>query len=188
MKMEKGGEGLLNMEHLDDRISEIYRQYYLDVYRFLICFSGNQSEAEDMTQEVFIRVLNNYSNLHKVNHLKTWIFSIAKHVSIDHYRKKRLVGLFTAGFFTQFFSADKEPSEVMEQYETRKLVHAAISKLKPHYRAVVILRGINEFSIKETAEILQCNESKVKVSYHRALKDLKKKLNFEMEEVIQNAK
>lgn len=179
---------MLNFEHLDDRITEIYRQYYLDVYRFLICFSGNQSEAEDMTQEVFIRVLNNISNLHKVNNLKTWIFSIAKHVSIDHYRKKRLIGLFTDGFFSQILSTDKEPSEVMEQYETKKSVHVAISKLKPHYRAVVILRGINEFSIKETAEILQCNESKVKVDYHRALKDLKRKLNIEMEEVIENAK
>jgi len=179
---------LLDFEHLDDRITDIYHQYYLDVYRFLICFSGNQSEAEDMTQEVFIRVLNNLSNLHKVNNLKTWIFSIAKHVSIDHYRKKRLVGLFTDGFFTQIISADREPSEVMEQLEMKNSVHEAISKLKPHFRSVVILRGINEFSIKETAEILQCNESKVKVDYHRALKELKKKLNIEMEEVIQNAK
>ena len=179
---------MLDHEHLEERIIEIYHQYYVDVYRFLICFSGNQSEAEDMTQEVFIRILNNLSNLNKVKNLKTWVFSIAKHVAIDQYRKKRFIGLFSETFFTQIVSSDKEPSEVIEQCEMKKFVHANISKLKPHFRAVVILRGINEFSIKETSEILQCSESKVKVDYHRALKELKKKLNIEMEEVIQNAK
>lgn len=69
----------------------------------------------------------------------------------------------------------------------KRLVHAAISKLKPNFRAVVILRGINEFSIKETAEVLNCSESKVKVDYHRALKILRKRLNVVEEEVIRDA-
>ena len=85
-------------------------------------------------------------------------------------------------------STEKEPNELFEQNEIKRLVHTAISRLKPNYRAVVILRGISEFSIRETSEILQCSESKVKVDYHRALKELKKKLNLEAEEVIGNAK
>lgn len=83
---------LPNFENLEDRIIEIYRQHYLDVYRFLICFTGNQNDAEDLTQDVFIRVLNNLSNFNTGN-LKTWIFSIAKHVAIDHYRKKRFISI-----------------------------------------------------------------------------------------------
>ncbi|WP_232426204.1 RNA polymerase sigma factor [Cytobacillus praedii] len=69
----------------------------------------------------------------------------------------------------------------------KKVVHAVISKLKPDFRAEVILRGVNEFTIKETADILHCSESKVKVDYHRALKILKKKLNMDAKEVIGNA-
>jgi len=69
----------------------------------------------------------------------------------------------------------------------KKSVHEAISKLKPNYRTVVILRGINEFSIKETSEILQCSESKVKVDYHRALKELKRRINKDVGEVLKNA-
>ena len=175
-----------NFENLEDKIIEIYRQHYLDVYRFLICFTGNQNDAEDLTQEVFIRVLNNLSNF-TTGSLKTWIFSIAKHAAIDHYRKKKFYSIFKEGFFKQMASTEKEPNELIEQNEIKRLVHTAISKLKPNYRAVVILRGINEFSIKETAEILQCSESKVKVDYHRALKELKKKLRMNAEEVIGNA-
>ncbi|MFJ5621512.1 RNA polymerase sigma factor [Peribacillus loiseleuriae] len=177
----------LENKDLEDRISEIYHHYYLDVYKFLICYSGNQNDAEDLTQEVFIRVLNNLSNLSRVTYLKPWIFSIAKHVAVDHYRKKRFITIFSEGFFKQIVSANKEPDELIEQNEMKRCVHAAISKLKPKFRAVVILRGINEFSTKETSEILQCSESKVKVDYHRALKELKKKLNIDVKEVIENA-
>ncbi|QOV12164.1 RNA polymerase sigma factor [Viridibacillus arvi] len=179
---------MFNKENLEDSIIDIYNHHYLDVYRFLICFSGNQNDAEDMTQEVFLRVLNNLPSLNRINNLKTWIFSIAKHVAIDHYRKKKFATLFTDGFFLKFKSTDTEPNELFEQSELKKSVHFAISKLKPNFRTVVILRGINEISIKETAEILQCTESKVKVDYHRALKELKNKLNTDIEEVFINAK
>ncbi|MEK4092023.1 MULTISPECIES: RNA polymerase sigma factor [unclassified Viridibacillus] len=179
---------MFNKENLEDSIIDIYNHHYLDVYRFLICFSGNQNDAEDMTQEVFLRVLNNLPSLNRINNLKTWIFSIAKHVAIDHYRKKKFATLFTEGYFLQFKSNNTEPNELVEQSELKKSVHVAISKLKPNFRTVVILRGINELSIKETAEILQCSESKVKVDYHRALKELKNKLNTDIEEVFINAK
>lgn len=178
---------MLDNEKLEDNIDEIYNRHYLDVYRFLICFSGNQNDAEDLTQEVFIRVLNNLANLKSLKNVKTWIFSIAKHVAIDHYRKKKFASLFTDVFFKQMKSSQKEPTEVIEQNEMKRHIHQAISKLRPNFRAVVILRGINEFSIKETSEILQCSEAKVKVDYHRALKELKQKLSLSIEEVIGNA-
>ncbi|QFF98659.1 RNA polymerase sigma factor [Psychrobacillus glaciei] len=178
---------MIDLDNLEDSISKIYRQYYLDVYRFLVCFSGNQNDAEDFTQEVFIRVLNNLSNFNESNNLKTWIFSIAKHVAVDHYRKKKFTSFFKDGFFKQIASTDIEVHALIEQFEMKKLVHEAISKLKPNYRAVVILRGINEFSIIETSEILRCSESKVKVDYHRALKELKRRINIDIGEVVKNA-
>jgi RNA polymerase sigma-70 factor (ECF subfamily) len=177
---------LLDNENLEDNIIDIYRRHYLDVYRFLICFTGNQNDAEDLTQEVFIRVLNNLSNFNNSS-LKTWIFSISKHIAIDHYRKKRFSLIFKEGFFKQLASTEKVPDDLIEQNEVKRTVHIAITKLKPNFRAVVILRGINEFSIKETAEVLNCSESKVKVDYHRALKILKKRLKIDAGEAIGNA-
>ncbi|PLR71148.1 RNA polymerase sigma factor [Bacillus sp. UMB0728] len=174
-------------ERLGERIDQIYKSHYLDVYRFLICFTGNQNDAEDLTQEVFLRILNNLTRGKNIDHQRTWIFSIAKHVAIDHYRKRRFSSLFTDSFFKHIVSAEKEPGELMEENEMKRIVHGAISELKTKYRTVVILRGINEFSIRETSEILQCSESKVKVDYHRALKILRMKLEWDIEEVIGNA-
>lgn len=59
-----------DLANLEDRISDIYYNYYSDVYRFLICFSGNKSDAEDMTQEVFIRILKSLPTLNKKTKLK----------------------------------------------------------------------------------------------------------------------
>lgn len=140
-----------------------------------------------MTQEVFIRVLKNLHNFNNGGNLKTWIFSIAKHVAVDYFRRKRFTSIFKDGFFKQFKSNDDQPDERIDQNEVIRIVHEAVSKLRPNYRAVVILRGINEFSVKETCEILQCSESKVKVDYHRALKELKRKLRVNAGEVIRNA-
>ncbi len=179
---------MINVKDIESSIVVIYNKHNLDVYRFLICFSGNQNDAEDLTQEVFIRVLKDLPNFNCTNNLKTWIFSIAKHVAIDHYRKRKFATIFREGFFKQLESNNKKPDEEYEINEMKELVHDAISKLKPSYRAVVILRGINEFSIRETSEILKCSESKVKVDYHRALKTLKNKLHFATEEVLTNAK
>ena len=84
---------MFDNDKLEEKIDKIYNQHYLDVYRFLKCFSGNQNDAEDLTQEVFIRVLNNITEIVNKNNVKTWIFSIAKNVAIDHYRKKRFSSL-----------------------------------------------------------------------------------------------
>ncbi|CAM3097366.1 RNA polymerase sigma factor [Filibacter tadaridae] len=177
---------MLDADNTEDRIIEIYRNHYLDVYRFIICFSGNQNDSEDMTQEVFIRVLNNLSKFNHSASLKTWIFSIAKHVVIDHYRKSKFTSIFKEGFFKNLKSEAQDPNELAEQNEMKNYVQIAISKVKPSFRTVLILRGINEFSIKETAEILNCSESKVKVDYHRGLRELEKKLNLNRKVLIEN--
>lgn len=177
---------MLESDNLEKKIHEIYQHHYLDVYKFIICFSGNQNDAEDMTQEVFIRVLKNISKYNYSVSLKTWIFSIAKHVAIDHYRKTRFTIVLKEGFFKQLTSNAKGPIEYVEQNALKNYVHEAISKIRPNYRMVLILRGINELTIKETAQILNYSESKVKVVYHRALKELEKMISCDIREVIQH--
>nr|WP_253957786.1 sigma-70 family RNA polymerase sigma factor [Metabacillus halosaccharovorans] len=178
---------MLDSRNFEEEIEHIYALYYLDVYKFLICFTGNRNEAEDLTQEVFIRVMKAYSKFNNEGKLKTWILSIAKHAAIDQMRKKKFCSIFKASFFNQIQSDRKSPFEILQGTENKKHLYDAISKLKPNYKAVVILRGINEFSIKETAEILGHTESKVKVDYHRAIQTLKKKLHINSEEVFNNA-
>lgn len=172
---------------LNKNIELIYDRHYLDVYKFLVSFIGNRNEAEDLTQEVFIRVLKHRSNFNYQSKLSTWILSIAKYTAIDHLRKKRFSSIFKNSFFNQIPDENNNPDRLINDMENKIIINDAIMSLKPHYRAVVILRGINELTVRETAETLGCKETKVKVDYHRALKILRRTLISSKEEVFGNA-
>jgi RNA polymerase sigma-70 factor (ECF subfamily) len=165
-------------------IDYIYEEHYKTVYGFLVFFTGNISDAEDLTQEVFIQVIKSITNFNRAFQLRTWILSIAKHVAIDHYRRRKFYTLLNDNFFVNMVAKIGLPQENLEIKETNKIIQESLAKLKPNYRTVFILRAINELSIKETASILKCSESKVKVDYHRALAMLQKKLTKSMKGVM----
>ncbi|MCG3089300.1 RNA polymerase sigma factor [Sporosarcina cyprini] len=180
---------MIKTNSIENRLIEIYKEYYYDVYRFVICFTGNKNDAEDLTQEVFIKVLNSLPKFDgNSSSLKTWIFSIAKHTSIDYYRKNKFITIIKDTFFQKLKATDNDPLKYTEQNSIKNDLLEVICKMRPNYRAVVILRGINDFSIKETAAILSCSESKVKVVYHRALKELEQRLNRDLYLKEANAK
>lgn len=167
------------MEWLDAEQSEIeiiYEQYFSDVYYFLLSFIGNKEDAQDLTQETFIKVLRNLSNYQGKSKLKTWILQIAKNCAIDFYRKRKKEN-------TQLVPQvpEKFYSTVMEfEGVDNKYIFDLLNSLKPEYKAIIILRIINEFSLKETAEVLGISYTKAKVSYHRAIKKLGKNLKLEV--------
>lgn len=156
-------------------INEIYDLYYRDVYHFALYFTNNKQEAEDITQETFIKVIKSIGSLKNPDKVKTWILSITRNTAMDLHRKRKFISLFPEWTFEK----DKDPNtpeDLLIQKGDWTELQNALLKLKHHYRTVVILRGLKELSIRETAEILGCSETKVRVDYHRALQHLKKQV------------
>ncbi|WP_314733487.1 RNA polymerase sigma factor [Anaerobacillus sp. CMMVII] len=162
--------------NIEEEIRTIYREYFKDVYHFIVSFTSSHDEAEDLTQEVFVRLFKSLPRFNGRSDLKTWIFSIAKNVAIDHYRSLKRQIIFNDLLLKLTPSKEKTTEEIVEAKEDLRNVDAALKNLKYDYRMVIVLRGINEFTIKETATILGWSESKVKVNYHRGLKLLKESL------------
>ncbi|CAM5781806.1 RNA polymerase sigma factor [Brevibacillus borstelensis] len=171
-------------DDLEQLIRTIYKTYYEDVYTFLYYFTGRREDAEDMTQEVFTRLLKALPRYDGRVSMRTWLFSIARHAAIDQYRKQKWLRLFSATLLDDMRSQDGLPEESLAAKEEMRMVKEALQKLKPHYRVIVIVRGIKEYSIKETAELLHISEAKVRVDYHRALKMLQKYMGGEEGGVI----
>ncbi|MEJ8547892.1 RNA polymerase sigma factor [Brevibacillus borstelensis] len=171
-------------DDLEQRIRTIYQTYYEDVYTFLYYFTGRREDAEDMAQEVFTRLLKALPRYDGRVSMKTWLFSIARYAAIDQYRKQKWFNLFSTNQFDDMRSRDGLPEEELETKEEMRMVKEALQKLKPHYRMIVIVRGIKDYSIKETAELLNISEAKVRLDYHRALKMLQKYLGEEEGGVI----
>ncbi|MET3698451.1 RNA polymerase sigma-70 factor [Bacillus oleivorans] len=163
------------MSHQDLDIEEIYNLYYKDVYHFAIYYTNNKHEAEDITQETFIKAMKNLNSLQSLEKAKVWILTIAKNTAIDYKRKMRRISFFPAFFKEERLSAPS-PEERMLGQDSWKYVQKALLKLKPQYRSILILRGIKEYSTQETAEILGITEEKVRMNYHRAKTYLKREV------------
>jgi RNA polymerase sigma-70 factor, ECF subfamily len=170
-------------ERMDTVFEDLYKKYHQDLFNFLFYMVKNREQAEDLVQEVYIKVLRSYKNFEGKSSEKTWLFSIAKHVAIDFFRKqkswrKRIVEKFDWGT-RQLQDPTPLPEEIAIQNEEIQLMYRCLDKCTIDQRLVIVLRFIQSLSIAETAEALGWTESKVKTTQHRALKVLKAEMETE---------
>jgi RNA polymerase sigma-70 factor, ECF subfamily len=156
-------------------ISEWFYLYNKDIYHYLVYYIGS-GDVEDLVQEVFIRAIKGFDTYQQKASPKTWLFSIARHVGIDEMRKRNRLRMKQRNSFRDEQADMETPENLLQLNENNKLLYQAIQSLKANYRDVVILRGIKELSVSETASILNWNENKVRTTYHRALKSLQKSI------------
>ncbi|MFD1736366.1 RNA polymerase sigma factor [Bacillus salitolerans] len=164
----------LNDKDRELRVMEWYELYYDDISRFITFMIGDKQCCEDLVHDTFVRAYTAYDRFNNQSKVKTWLFSIAKHLVIDEIRKRKRKRIFSV------FSLDREiqSSFDVEQYiENKELVTqllTAIQRLKPNFRLVITLRKVEECSTKETAEILDWSEEKVRKTLSRAIQSLRK--------------
>jgi RNA polymerase sigma-70 factor, ECF subfamily len=140
---------------------EIVQRYHRRIYNICYRFAGTADDAEDLTQEVFIRMyrtLNTY-DLSK-GALTTWLTTMTRNLLVDHFRKTR-----------QDRMTDSLDSGVQSR-EARETVHLALQKLSPELREAVILRDLQDLDYKEIAMVLKVPEGTVKSRINRGRAEL----------------
>ncbi|MEH7438416.1 RNA polymerase sigma factor SigX [Neobacillus drentensis] len=160
------------------QFEELYEKYHQDLFSFLYYLVNSREQAEDLLQEVYIRIFKSYGTFQGKSSEKTWLFSIARHVAIDSFRKnsgwkKRIIISFDWNK-NEFKDLAPLPEEISIQNEQIHTLYSCLDKCSIDYRLVLILRYIHSMSISETAVALEWSESKVKTTQHRALKKIKK--------------
>jgi RNA polymerase sigma-70 factor (ECF subfamily) len=160
-------------------IGELYDEFHKDVYHFSLYLTNSKQDAEDVAQETFVKALSNFHQLKDHRKKKSWILSIARNTAVDLIRRQRRIRYLPKLLVQENHLIRQAPSNVSIIAEENWVeLQTALLKLKPYYRSVVILRALNELSVKETAEVLKCSEGKVRVDFHRALNLLKNDLNL----------
>jgi RNA polymerase sigma-70 factor, ECF subfamily len=163
-----------------EQFNELYEKFHQEIFRFLVYMVKDKQHAEDLVQEVYIKVLDSYDRFRGQSSERTWIYSIARHVAIDWLRKqqrRKKRGFFQAEIDEeQLIIKDHGPlpEEIVTQNETMKAIYQSLEDCSVDQKTVIILRYIQGLSIAETAEALNWSESKVKTTQHRAIKRLKK--------------
>jgi RNA polymerase sigma-70 factor (ECF subfamily) len=155
----------------------IYERYAEKVFRYLNAHLGNALDAEDLTEEVFIRVWRSLPDYReRGTPFLSFVFRVARNALIDHYRReRRVVGQLSAD---EVMVADHKPGPVeivgqqMEQQELRE----ALEGLREDYRNVLILRFLSDLSPEDTAHAMGRPAGAVRVLQHRALAALRGRL------------
>ena len=158
-----------------NEISEWYEQHSDAIFRYILLMVRNNQQAEDLTQETFIKAFRYYDTFQRNANPKTWLFRIAHNLTIDYFRKQKPIETLKDLLFTGSKS-NHMPEEIVEIKENSKELYNALGRLKSSHREIIILRKIREFSIQETAEILNWSESKVKSTLFRAIPALEEQL------------
>lgn len=169
---------------------EIVRLHNRRVYNLCYRFTNSQDTAEDLTQEVFLKV---YRTLASYNVEKgaftTWLTTLARNLLVDHFRRSRQdritdsidVGMGeeenTLSIADRLRDTRPSPDDRLASHETQKMVQAALARLSPDLREAVILRDLQDMDYKEIAVALRVPEGTVKSRINRGRMELARLLS-----------
>jgi RNA polymerase sigma-70 factor (ECF subfamily) len=160
--------------NLLDRLIEQYQHRLL---RYLVHLTSNRELAEDMFQETWIRVLERGHQYDPKYEFSTWLFSIARHLTLDYLRKKRpasLDGLLDKEEGVSLDPPDLRPSalELVAQHEQAERISAALAGIAAEYREAIVLRFQEGLALEEIAAVTGSPVGTVKSRLYRGLNAL----------------
>jgi len=156
-------------------LTEWFNKYGDSILTYTLLMVRDYQQAEDLTQETFIKAYRHQQQFEQKSSVKTWLFSIAHNVTKDYFRKKHPLQHYL-GLTMEEKDYKPIPEQIVAMNFQNEQLYRTIQQLKPSYRHVIILRKLKEFSTKETVFVLNWSESKVKMTLKRALVELKNEL------------
>jgi RNA polymerase sigma-70 factor (ECF subfamily) len=161
-------------------IGELYDRHHERIFRYLWSRTHDSGSADDLTGEVFTRMVTNLSDYRSRGvPFKAWLYRIARNLLIDHYRKQERHPAVSLDHAAQLKDENHNPVVLVEQQLTLERVQAALEELDPSQREVVILRFLAGLSLKEVAATLDKTVAAVKSLQHRGLVHLRVTLQQE---------
>lgn len=169
------GNFLKNRE--EKALEELVRRYLPLIFGYAKRYTGNEGDASDIAQEVFVKVWKNVKSFDQSKSFRTWIFTIAKRTAIDELRRQKAIqfsALQEEGF--EDLIVDESPSildQIFLQQQSKELA-VALTKLPANYNSVIKLYTSDGLNFREIAAKLKEPLNTVKSRYRRGLVLLKK--------------
>ncbi|MEG6611909.1 sigma-70 family RNA polymerase sigma factor [Pseudoclostridium thermosuccinogenes] len=173
-----------------EAFEQLIEDYQKRVFNIALRMIGNYDDANELAQEVFIRIFKSIKDFKEESSLSTWIYRITTNVCLDEIRKRKNKNVVSLDEEVKLEEGDLQrqvedtrptPDVIAEKNEVRKLVKDAIMSLPEEQRTVIILRDIQGFSYEEIAKIMKCPEGTVKSRINRSRQILRDRLKPKME-------
>ncbi len=155
-------------------VSALYRRYLDRVYRYLVARVGSQAEAEDLTSQVFLAVIEGLPRYKERGLFTAWLFSIARRKASDYYRHRRLQTALDDSLHTSF--PTDEPLAQVLQVEELDCLKKVIAGLHEEERELLRLRFAACLNFCEIAAVFNRRESAVKMSLYRLLERIQQQM------------
>jgi RNA polymerase sigma-70 factor (ECF subfamily) len=158
----------------------IVKQHWRKVFNVAYKFVGRHDAAEDLTQDIFLKIFKSLDTFDRRANFQTWLISVSRNLCIDHYRSVRkeretIDRDVDAGELTPA-SAEPGPMAVLEQRDRVTLLRQALSALPETLRTAVLMRDIQELSYQEIADKLRLPEGTVKSRINRGRTELARQI------------
>lgn len=162
-----------------DAFEEIYKRHFDAIYTYVYYRVADGALAEDLSAEVFVRLVDKIRAYdHTGRPLLAWLYTIARNLVIDHYRKTGQVTWLPLDDRMEA-SREEHPAEQAEEHLDQMRLARAMENLTEVQRQVILLKFVHGYSNGEVAERLGKEEGAIKSLQHRALETLKRVLNEE---------
>jgi RNA polymerase sigma-70 factor (ECF subfamily) len=167
---------------------ELVRRYERPIFSLIYRMVRNREQAEDLSQETFVKALNAIESYRPEYKFSSWIFKIANNVSIDHLRRRELDTLSLDGsphaltpeaIQASALQLGDRQETALEELEAKELggeIERAIADLRPEYRSCILLRHVEGRPYEEIATMLDLPLGTVKTYIHRARSELRQAL------------
>ena len=150
----------------------LFERYNVRLFNFFVRLTYDKSLSEDLTQNVFERMIRYRNSFNETHAFKSWIFQIARNVRMDHFKKNKIkvageVDVQQVGLMT---------SSVTEKIENKELLgnlEKAMLHLDKDQQELLLLTRFQKLKYAQVAEMMNTTEGNVKVKVHRAIKDLR---------------
>ncbi len=153
------------------QLAVLFERYHLPLFRYLLHLSGNRALSEDLTQEVFFRVLKYARTYDPGQSFTTWLYQMARNAHYDAMGKRRADALDDEA--NEIRSTEPMPEELFTRKQDISFLNDALSRLPRDRREVLVLSRFHDLRYEQIAQILDCEVGAVKVRVYRALKELR---------------
>jgi RNA polymerase sigma-70 factor (ECF subfamily) len=155
-------------------LGTLFERHHRGVYQFCLRMTRNPAYAEDITQDVFMRVLKKAGGFRHEGTFKGWLFNIARNMALDYMRKQKRQGntLPMDDFAASQLVDSRSAEQAAETFEQLGALETALASLPPHYREVILLGRFEFKSFKHLAQALGCKTGTARVRMHRAMQQL----------------
>ena len=164
-------------QHDQTALTQLYEENFDRIYRYVVLKIGNEMEAEDIAQQVFLSALKSISSFkyRKGTPFSAWLFRIAHNQVVDYFRKKAKRA--TVPLDESQASSDSNPQLVAEHRLDIEQLLSSTKRLTEAQREVISLRFAGELSVAQVAKIMDKSEGAVKALQHSAIVALRKALS-----------